>query len=75
MVIVADFTEGQTVFPAIAEALQDLDIAVLVNNVGLSYLHPDYFLTVPKEVSYSSTWIRITELHATLYHYNLLVFF
>lgn len=50
IIIVADFTEGQAVFPAIANRLEDLDIGILVNNVGLSYIHPEYFLEVTKEV-------------------------
>lgn len=45
-----DFTEGQRVFPEISDTLQDLDIGVLVNNVGLSYVHPEYFVEVSNEV-------------------------
>lgn len=56
--IAADFTEGQTVFPAIAERLKDLDVGILINNVGLSYLHPDYFLEVDKEVSSNCFYVK-----------------
>ncbi len=50
LVIVADFTDGHVVFPAIAEKLKDIDIGILVNNVGLSYIHPEYFLEVTAQV-------------------------
>ncbi|KAJ8267153.1 hypothetical protein GJAV_G00139120 [Gymnothorax javanicus] len=33
--IQADFTEGATIYPAIAEGLRNLDIGILVNNVGM----------------------------------------
>ena len=51
VIIVADFTEGQEVFTGIAEKLKDFEVGILINNVGLSYIHPDYFLEVSKEVS------------------------
>ncbi|XP_034462239.1 very-long-chain 3-oxoacyl-CoA reductase [Hippoglossus hippoglossus] len=33
----ADFTDGHSIYPAIAEGLQGLEIGILVNNVGMSY--------------------------------------
>ncbi|KAJ7996031.1 hypothetical protein DPEC_G00232860 [Dallia pectoralis] len=36
-IIQTDFTEGNYIYPAIAEALQCLDIGILVNNVGMNY--------------------------------------
>ncbi|XP_019941105.2 hydroxysteroid (20-beta) dehydrogenase 2 [Paralichthys olivaceus] len=33
----ADFTDGHSIYPAIAEGLQGLEIGVLVNNVGMVY--------------------------------------
>ncbi|XP_035289197.1 very-long-chain 3-oxoacyl-CoA reductase isoform X2 [Anguilla anguilla] len=37
-VIQADFTEGHAIYPAIAEGLHNLDIGILVNNVGMNYV-------------------------------------
>ena len=50
IIVAVDFMDGQAVFPVVADALEDLDVGILVNNVGLSYVHPEYFLEVTKEV-------------------------
>ncbi|KAJ8347703.1 hypothetical protein SKAU_G00262920 [Synaphobranchus kaupii] len=46
-VIQADFTEGHAIYPAIAEGLHNLDIGILVNNVGMNYAGElRYFLDI-----------------------------
>ncbi|KAJ0062111.1 hypothetical protein NL108_015690, partial [Boleophthalmus pectinirostris] len=43
-----DFTDGHNVYPKIAKALKDLEIGILVNNVGMAYSeHFAYFLETP----------------------------
>ncbi|XP_055798451.1 very-long-chain 3-oxoacyl-CoA reductase-like isoform X2 [Salvelinus fontinalis] len=47
-IIQTDFTEGHDIYPAIAEALRDLDIGILVNNVGMNYSDRlVHFLDIP----------------------------
>lgn len=44
-IIQADFADGDGIYPAIAEALQGMEIGILVNNVGMMYTdHFAYFL-------------------------------
>ncbi|XP_037604840.1 hydroxysteroid (20-beta) dehydrogenase 2 [Sebastes umbrosus] len=46
--IQVDFTDGQSIYVAIAEELQGLEIGILVNNVGMTYSdHFAYFLEIP----------------------------
>ncbi|XP_056252849.1 hydroxysteroid (20-beta) dehydrogenase 2 isoform X1 [Seriola aureovittata] len=47
-IIQADFTESNSIYPAIAKELQGLEIGILVNNVGMTYSdHFAYFLEIP----------------------------
>ncbi|KAJ7303972.1 hypothetical protein JRQ81_011487 [Phrynocephalus forsythii] len=46
-VIQADFTHGSEIYEPIQDALQGLEIGVLVNNVGISQERPTHFLRIP----------------------------
>ncbi|OWF47110.1 very-long-chain 3-oxoacyl-CoA reductase-like [Mizuhopecten yessoensis] len=46
-IIVADFSQGATIYPGIRKGLEGIDIGVLINNVGLGYEFPAYLHEVP----------------------------
>ncbi|XP_063802260.1 inactive hydroxysteroid dehydrogenase-like protein 1 [Pseudophryne corroboree] len=46
--IVADFSKGREVFPPIKEALNDVDVGILVNNAGVCYDYPACLMEVPE---------------------------
>ncbi|XP_072836643.2 inactive hydroxysteroid dehydrogenase-like protein 1 [Pogona vitticeps] len=48
-IIVADFSQGREIYPAIERALKGKEIGILVNNVGVSYGHADCFTSLTQE--------------------------
>ncbi|NWW35647.1 HSDL1 protein, partial [Panurus biarmicus] len=57
--IVADFSKGRELYPAIKEALKDREIGILVNNVGIFYAHTDYFTNLSEDTLWDLIHINI----------------
>lgn len=52
--IAADFTDPEKIYYEIEKQLTGLDIGVLINNVGMSYAHPEYFTDKNNDKIYSN---------------------
>lgn len=57
-VIDVDFTHGPEIYEKITKAITGLEIGVLVNNVGMGYPYPQYFLEISNPEEFTENIIR-----------------
>lgn len=65
-VLAIDFTGDLDIYKKIANEIKGYDIGILVNNVGISYDYPEYFLNVPNSDQLFDQIIRCN-LHSAVY--------
>lgn len=64
-IVQVDFSEGDHIYESIAKDIADLEIGTLVNNVGVSYAYPEYYLDVPDWDKLMSTIIKANIVSVT----------
>jgi len=64
-VLAMDFTRDLAAYQGIRAGLEGLDVAVLVNNVGMNYDHPEFFTEIPDD-KFSQDIINCNSLSVTL---------
>ncbi|KAF2349297.1 Death domain [Trinorchestia longiramus] len=57
-IITADFTRLD-IYDNIAKELAGMDIGVLINNVGMSYDHPEYLHKVPDAIDFTNSMVNM----------------
>lgn len=53
-IVTADFTSGPEIYEGIRAQTADLVVGILVNNVGMSYANPEYYLGLPDQEKFIS---------------------
>lgn len=53
-IVTADFTSGPEIYEGIRAQTADLEVGILVNNVGMSYANPEYYLGLPDQEKFIS---------------------
>ncbi|GAB1293715.1 Inactive hydroxysteroid dehydrogenase-like protein 1 [Apodemus speciosus] len=59
LVLAADFSRGREIYAPIQEALRDIDIGILVNDVGAFYPYPQYFSQIPEDTLWDIVNVNI----------------
>jgi 17beta-estradiol 17-dehydrogenase / very-long-chain 3-oxoacyl-CoA reductase len=62
LIIDVDFTSGIEIYDKIKERIQGKEIGVLINNVGVAYQSPDYFLGIPNREKMIQDLVRVNVL-------------
>lgn len=64
--IAVDFSDNESIYNKIKNELKGLDISILVNNVGMSYHHPEYFVELPNRTETLSSLIKLNVVAMTM---------
>ena len=59
-IIVVDFAPGNSIYENIKMQLTGLEIGILINNVGITYEFPNYFVNIPDDRLWQLINVNVT---------------